>query len=125
MEWFIAFVAVAALGVAAMAAAGGMGQMRSEPVYDTFAQDLPDEPLTAEQIRRVRFGVTLRGYAMRQVDDLLDRLARELAERDQQIDQLTRLLTESRPADPAALDVVGSSAREDDGPDQARSAPHG
>ena len=89
MEWFIAVIAVAALGVAAMAAAGGMGQMSREPVYDTYRQDLPDRPLTAEDIRRLRFGIALRGYAMGQVDDVLDRLAAEIAERDARIAELT------------------------------------
>jgi DivIVA domain-containing protein len=89
MEWFIAVVAVAALGVAAMAAAGGMGQMSRDPVYDTYQQDLPSGgALTAEELKNVRFGVTLRGYAMAQVDDLLDRLAVEIAERDALIAEL-------------------------------------
>ena len=62
MEWFIAVVAVAALGVAAMAAAGGMGQMSRDPVYDTYRQDLPSGgALTAEELKNVRFGITLRG----------------------------------------------------------------
>jgi len=91
MEWFIAIVAVAALGVAAMAAAGGMGQMSRDPVYDTYRQDLPTGgALTAEELRTVRFGVTLRGYAMAQVDDLLDRLALEIAERDALIAELAQ-----------------------------------
>jgi DivIVA domain-containing protein len=89
MEWLIAVVAVAALGVAAMAAAGGMGQMSKDPVYDTYRQDLPTGgALTAEELRSVRFGITLRGYAMAQVDDLLDRLALEIAERDALIAEL-------------------------------------
>ena len=85
MEWFIAVIAVAALGVAAMAAAGGMGQMSADPVHDTYRQDLPDRPLTADDIRTLRFGVTLRGYAMAQVDDVLGRLGREIADRDAEI----------------------------------------
>jgi DivIVA domain-containing protein len=88
VEWFIAVIAVAALGVAAMAAAGGMGQMSSQPVHDTYRQDLPEHPLTAEDIRALRFGVTLRGYAMAQVDDVLERLGREIADRDAQIGAL-------------------------------------
>ena len=89
MEWFIAVVAVAALGVAAMAAAGGMGQMSRDPVYDTYRQDLPNGgALTAEELKNIRFGLTLRGYAMAQVDDLLDRLALEIAERDALIAEL-------------------------------------
>lgn len=90
MEWLIAVVAVAALGVAAMAAAGGMGQMTKEPVYDTYRQDLPDRPLAADDLSALRFGVTLRGYAMGQVDDLIDRLAREIAARDTRLDEQSR-----------------------------------
>ena len=97
MEWLIAVVAVAALGVAAMAAAGGMGQMSRDPVYDTYHQDLPTGgALTAEELRNVRFGVTLRGYAMAQVDDLLDRLALEIAERDALIAELAEGATVSQ-----------------------------
>ena len=91
MEWLIAVVAVAALGVAAMAAAGGMGQMSRDPVYDTYRQDLPTGgALTAEELKSIRFGTTLRGYAMAQVDDLLDRLALEIAERDALIAELAQ-----------------------------------
>jgi DivIVA domain-containing protein len=97
MEWLIAVVAVAALGVAAMAAAGGMGQMSRDPVYDTYRQDLPTGgALTAEELKSIRFGVTLRGYAMAQVDDLLDRLALEIAERDALIAELAEGATVSQ-----------------------------
>ena len=91
MEWFIAVIAIVALGIAAMAAAGGVGEMTKEPGYDTYRQDLPDSPLTAEDLRTVRFGVTLRGYAMSQVDDLIERLGREIGERDARITELSGL----------------------------------
>ena len=56
--------------------------MSKEPVYDTYRQDLTTGgALTAEELKNIRFGVTLRGYAMAQVDDLLDRLALEITER--------------------------------------------
>jgi DivIVA domain-containing protein len=89
MEWFIAVLAVAALGVAAMAAAGGMGQMAKDPVQDTYRQDLRDGPLGPDDIKSLRFGIALRGYAMGQVDDVLDRLAAEIAVRDARIAELT------------------------------------
>lgn len=88
MEWFIAVIAVAALGVAAMAAAGGMGEMSDDPVHDTFRQDQPDAALTGADLHGLRFGVVLRGYAMNQVDDLVDRLAREIEARDTRIAEL-------------------------------------
>ena len=80
MEWLIAVIAVAALGVAAIAAAGGMGEMSKNPVHDTYRQDLPETALTPTDIGQLKFGIALRGYAMSQVDDVLDRLAREIAE---------------------------------------------
>jgi len=105
MEWFIAVVAIAALGVAAMVAAGGVGEMSGEPVYDVYRQQLPDRPLRAEDLRAARFGVALRGYAMGQVDDLLERLADEIAERDARIAELTARVGEpvgpTPPADQA------------------------
>ena len=89
MEWFIAVVAVAALGIAAVAAAGGVGEMSSDPVEDVYRQQLPEGPLSAEDVRGARFGTALRGYAMGQVDELLERLAAEIAERDARIAELT------------------------------------
>lgn len=82
MEWAIALLVVAVLGVAAAIAAGGVGQMSSDPVRDQYRQDLPDAALTAADLQTIRFGVSLRGYAMDQVDDLLARLSHEIAERD-------------------------------------------
>lgn len=108
----MAVVAVAALGVAAMAAAGGVGEMSSEPVYDVYRQSLPEGPLRAEDIREARFGVALRGYAMDQVDDLLERLAREVAERDARIAELTGGVPppDARSAAvPTAADATGSA----------------
>lgn len=110
MEWLIAVVAVAALGVAAMAAAGGMGQMAKEPVYDTYRQDLPDRPLAAEDLSSLRFGVTIRGYAMGQVDDLLDRLAREIAVRDTRLEEqsreIARLSGDAADDDPPTVEQI-------------------
>src|SRR6478735_7206172 len=102
MEWFIAVVIVAALGVAAVAAAGGLGGMAKEPVRDVYRQDLPDDrALAAADINALRFGTALRGYAMDQVDDILDRLAREVAERDM-------LIAAFRAAQPMAREPIGS-----------------
>src|SRR6478736_6206150 len=103
MEWFIAVVIVAALGVAAVAAAGGLGGMAKEPVRDVYRQDLPDDrQLVAADINGLRFGTALRGYAMDQVDDILDRLGREIAERDELIARLRAADDENGPAGTAA-----------------------
>ena len=98
VEWFIAVVVVAALGVAAIVAAGGLGSMSAEPTRDVFRQDLPgDRSLTSEDLRRLRFGVALRGYSMTQVDDVLDRLGGELADRDRRIAELEAQVAQHDP----------------------------
>jgi DivIVA domain-containing protein len=77
MMWFFAILVVLAMGGIAVLAAG-KGTPMAE-VYD----DRPDAqvpatgPLTAEDLRRVRFSLAFRGYRMSEVDALLDRLARE------------------------------------------------
>lgn len=113
MEWFIAVVVVAALGVAAIVAAGGLGSMPAEPTRDVFRQDLPgDRRLTGEDLRRLRFGVAVRGYAMSQVDDVLDRLSGEVAERDRRIADLEALLAEHGiPGGTSAADEASETAQ--------------
>jgi DivIVA domain-containing protein len=110
VEWFIAVIVVAALGVAALVAAGGLGSMSAEPTRDVFRQDLPlDRELTGEDLQRLRFAVALRGYSMTQVDDVLDRLGSELAARDQRIAELEARLGERDPY--AAVDTSGEAPR--------------
>ncbi len=83
MMWLFAVVAVVVMGVAAVVATGRGGAMVE--VHD----DRPDVwvpadgPLTAADLRRVRFTTAVRGYRMAEVDALLDRLAVELEERSQ------------------------------------------
>ena len=59
--------------------------MAQEPVRDTYAMTVSDDPLAGDDVRGLRFGVALRGYAMDQVDAVLDRLAAELDARDAQV----------------------------------------
>ena len=78
MTWFFAFLIVALIGAVAVVAAGRGGSMA-----ETF-DDRPDSrvqadgPLTAHDIRTVRFSTAFRGYRMSEVDALLDRLAAEM-----------------------------------------------
>ncbi|MDI6911909.1 DivIVA domain-containing protein [Nocardioides sp.] len=76
--WFFAVLIVLALGGIAMVAAG-----RGAPLAEAY-DDRPDAgvpakgPLAAEDLRRVRFSLAVRGYRMSEVDALLDRLATQL-----------------------------------------------
>jgi len=75
--WLFAILIVLVLGVVAMVAAG-RGAPLSEVYDDRPDASVPAEgPLGADDLRRVRFSLGLRGYRMSEVDALLDRLATE------------------------------------------------
>jgi DivIVA domain-containing protein len=77
MEWALWVIAVAILGIAAVAASGRLGEMPAT-VTDTPRPHVPTGELTGDDLRGLRFGVVTRGYSMQQVDELLDQLARQL-----------------------------------------------
>ena len=93
--WFFAILVVLVLGGVAAVAAG-----RGAPLAEAY-DDRPDVqvraegPLSADDLRRVRFTLAFRGYRMAEVDSLLDRLARE---------------REQAAAEPAAEPSAGPSA---------------
>jgi len=77
MMWVFAVLIVLAMGGIALLAAG-----RGEPMQPAY-DDRPDarvpldRPISADDLRRVRFSLAFRGYRMSEVDALLARLARE------------------------------------------------
>lgn len=83
MTWFFAVLVVLAMGGVAVVASGKGGSM--PPAYDDRPDlALPeDRPIGAEDLRRVRFPLALRGYRMSEVDALLARLANELEARSE------------------------------------------
>ena len=75
--WLFAVLVVLAMGAVAIVAAG-----RGAPLAEAYddrvdATVAADGPVTADDLRRVRFPLALRGYRMEEVDALLDRLAAE------------------------------------------------
>jgi DivIVA domain-containing protein len=78
MMWVFAVLIVLAMGGIAMLASGKGAPLRE--VYDDRPDALVpgDRPLVAEDLRRVRFSLAVRGYRMSEVDALLDRLAHEM-----------------------------------------------
>ncbi len=77
MMWLFAILIVLALGAVAVVAAGRGRPM--DPAYDDAPDSLvPAEgPVTADDLRRIRFPLAVRGYRMAEVDALLERLAEE------------------------------------------------
>ncbi|KAD4060438.1 DivIVA domain-containing protein [Arthrobacter yangruifuii] len=99
MTLLLVFLAIAVLG---LATAFGIGRLRppsagtavltavqglAEPDPRLPPVLLPEHPAAAD-VARVRFPVALRGYRMGQVDEVLDRLAAALGERDARIRDL-------------------------------------
>lgn len=111
MSFFLVFLAVVLIGVAAFLGAGirrsgtrgGVNDASpAEPGRKSVAQgDGLDDPLpnlppillptdpTPADVDRVRFSLGLRGYRMDQVDQVLDRLRDQLARKNEEIARLT------------------------------------
>ncbi|MCW2806994.1 MAG: hypothetical protein JWQ93_949 [Marmoricola sp.] len=80
MTWFFAVLIVLVIGAAAVVASGRGDSLA--PAYDDRADvRLPaDGPVTAADLRALRFNTALRGYRTSEVDALLERLAAQLDE---------------------------------------------
>ena len=88
MTVFWVLLGIAVLGGVAVVASG-RGDGLADAERDRADLTLPqDRPARREDVDRVRFSVGLRGYRMDEVDDVLDRLALDIAMRDGQISEL-------------------------------------
>jgi DivIVA domain-containing protein len=110
MMWLFAVLIVLAMGGVALLAAG-----RGRPLAEDYG-DRPDSlvpvdgPVQADHLRRIRFSLAFRGYRMAEVDELLDRLARELDERTQE-------KPEEKPEETPEETSGENGPSTDDGPD--------
>lgn len=77
MMWVFAAIIVLALGGVALVAAGAGSSLGEEYGDQPDALVPADRPLGADDLHRVRFSVSMRGYRMSEVDALLARLAEE------------------------------------------------
>jgi DivIVA domain-containing protein len=93
---------VAVVVAVALLAVGRLGEL-PEVEPDRAPLALPDDRLVAsEDVDNVRFAVGMRGYRMDEVDDVLDRLAADIAERDVRIAELESRTYATLPAEPVA-----------------------
>lgn len=85
MKWFILVVAIVVLCfVVALIlglAGGGLGRNTTSLSHEP----LPDDPIRDSDFDDLVFDVGARGYRMSQVDGVVDRLRRELREKDEEI----------------------------------------
>ncbi|WP_306317950.1 MULTISPECIES: DivIVA domain-containing protein [unclassified Streptomyces] len=97
MVMFLFLVAALVVVIAAVTFAviggGDSGTLRDEP-SQFYADPLPpDRPLAPADLEELRLPTAVRGYRMAEVDDALNRLGAELAERDARITELEAALT--------------------------------
>ncbi|MFG3252796.1 DivIVA domain-containing protein [Streptomyces sp. NPDC048172] len=142
MYWFLLItlvVVVAAVTLAVVGSGDGQGSAAAGGLADA-PPDLLDEPLPPDRpvghadVVGLRLPVAPRGYRMDQVDDVLDRLGAELAERDARIAELETALagaqavamgrgegpdegTEPRDSVPGTAEAPGRPAGPLDGPE--------
>ena len=76
--WFFAVLIVLLIGAVAVVAAGSGGTMSEEYDDRPDVRVQADGPLTAQDLREVRFTTAIRGYRASEVDALLARLTEQL-----------------------------------------------
>lgn len=89
---FVILLAALAVVVGIAIVAAGHGDALADAPPDRDGALLPPRPMTGEDVDRLRFSLGFRGYRMDEVDDVLDRLAAELADRDRRIADLEKQL---------------------------------
>ena len=101
-----ALVVVVAAVTLAVLGGGDGGALREEP-SQFYADPLPqDRPVARADVDALRLPTAVRGYRMAEVDDALNRLGAELAERDARITELESALAaaHAQAARPAPAD---------------------
>jgi len=87
--WVLWVIVVTALLTGVVLLALGRGDGLAVLDLDDVDIELPEgRAMAASDVESVRLPMALRGYRMAAVDELLDRLAGELASRDAQIQEL-------------------------------------
>jgi hypothetical protein len=105
--WFMLIALVAVVAAVALAVLGDGGTLRDADPDRIDDRLPPDRPLVRSDIDALRLPVAVRGYRMLDADEVLDRLAAELAERDARIADLEAALAGAQAtalATPSLLD---------------------
>ncbi|WP_405763428.1 DivIVA domain-containing protein [Streptomyces sp. NBC_00045] len=100
--WFLLIALVVVVAAVTLAVVGGGSEaVLPEAEPDRVADALPESrPVVRADIDALRLPVAPRGYRMAEVDDVLERLAAELTERDARIAELTAAAAQNRAQGP-------------------------
>lgn len=107
MFWFLLISLAVVVAAVTLAVVGSGGDGPGGAALGGLADAPPDEldeplpagrPVSRADVDGLRLPVAARGYRMQQVDDILDRLAAELAERDSRIAELESALAGAQAA---------------------------
>jgi len=90
---------LAVLGAVALVAAGRGTAMPDVDPDRAPLGVLPPDDVGPTEVERLRFSLAFRGYRMDEVDDVLDRLTAELADRDARIAELQKPPDQVQPTD--------------------------
>ena len=89
MMWILWLIVITAIVITVVLLALGRGDGLAEEEPDDVVVRLPRErSMVAADVETLRLPLAVRGYQMAAVDEVLDRLAAEIALRDAQIQQL-------------------------------------
>ncbi len=81
---------LAVLCVAALVATGRGDGLAEAPRDRSPFGELPDDELSPEHLKDLKFSLAFRGYRMDEVDAVIERLSAELAARDARIAELDK-----------------------------------
>jgi len=80
--WFVLLVAVVLVVLTTAAVLGRVDGSLGDATTSLSHDPLPDTPLTPADFEELHFDTAMRGYRMSQVDDVIDRLRREITDLD-------------------------------------------
>jgi DivIVA domain-containing protein len=86
--WFVLFVAVVLVVLTTAAVLGRVDGSLGDATTSLSHEPLPDTPLTPDDIEQLHFDTAMRGYRMSQVDDVIDRLRREISDLDEALSRV-------------------------------------
>jgi DivIVA domain-containing protein len=124
--WFMLIALVVVVAAVALAVLGDGAGALKDPDPDRIDDRLPpDRPLLRSDIDEVRLPVAVRGYRMLDVDEVLDRLGAELAERDARIAELEASLAGVRAGAVEGGSLEGAQPDAQYGPEGPQDAQNG